>query len=92
MTQLERKTDKGYPKVIGHQFHVFKERCKGCGYCIEFCPQKTVNKANEINSHGYHVVCMDDSDKCTGCNICAMICPEFAIVVTPLKEEAKKRR
>ena len=72
--------------------NVIAERCKGCGFCIEFCPQKALIKSAEINSHGYHLVCLDDSDKCTGCNICDMICPEFAISVTHIKEEAERRR
>ena len=72
------------------QVKVISERCKACSFCIEFCPQKTLKKSAEINSHGYHFVCLDDSDKCSGCNVCAMICPEFAIYVTAIKEEAKK--
>ena len=77
----------------GHeQVIVIAERCKECGFCIEFCPPKALIKSDEINSHGYHNVCLDNSDKCTGCKICAMICPEFAIIVVPLKEELKKRR
>ncbi len=75
-----------------YQVHVIADRCKECGFCIEFCPQKVLIKSAEINSHGYHIARSDDSDKCTGCNICAMICPEFAISVTPIKEKVKERR
>ena len=77
----------------GHyRVHVIEERCKGCLFCVEFCPQKALRESTESNSHGYHIVCLDDSDKCTGCNICAMVCPEFAIIVIPTKERAKKER
>ncbi|MFC2001110.1 4Fe-4S dicluster domain-containing protein [Chloroflexota bacterium] len=79
-------------KPSHHQIRVLKERCKECGFCIEFCPQKAISKSAEINSHGYHIVGLDNSDKCTGCNICAMICPEFAITLVPTREEPKKRR
>ena len=74
-----------------YQFTIIPERCKGCDYCIEFCPQKALSKSTEINSHGYHLVNINNSNKCTGCNMCAMICPEFAIIVTPIKEEIKKQ-
>lgn len=82
--------DKTDPKHI--QVNVIEERCKGCGFCIEFCPQKALARSDEINSRGYYVVCMNNNDKCTGCNICDMICPEFAISVVQSKEEARKRR
>ena len=87
-----RKTlDRDRIKPGRYQIRVLKDRCKECGFCIEFCPQKALSKSSEINSHGYHIICLDSSDKCTGCNICAMICPEFAVIVTTIKEEAKKR-
>ncbi|MFC1970582.1 ferredoxin family protein, partial [Chloroflexota bacterium] len=73
-----------------YQVHVLKDRCKGCGFCIEFCPRKILCKSAEMNSRGYHVVDLDDSNQCSGCNICAMICPEFAITVIPDKEKYKK--
>jgi 2-oxoglutarate ferredoxin oxidoreductase subunit delta len=75
-----------------YQIRVLKERCKGCQFCIEFCPQKALIQSTEINSHGYHVVCLGDDDKCTGCNMCSMVCPEFAINVIPIKEGSKQRR
>ena len=64
----------GYSQVI-----VIAERCKGCGFCIEFCPKHILYESTEINSQGYHPVGVNGSDKCTGCNICSMICPDFAI-------------
>ncbi|MFC2066358.1 ferredoxin family protein [Chloroflexota bacterium] len=75
-----------------YQIRVLKERCKGCQFCIEFCPQQALCESTEINSHGYHVVYLDDGDKCTGCNMCSMVCPEFAISAIHFKEVSKKRR
>lgn len=69
-----------------YQVHFLKERCKGCLFCVEFCPQKALGKSAQMNTHGYHVAQQEDSDKCTGCNICAMICPEFAVIVVPREE------
>ena len=73
-----------------YQIHVIADRCKECGFCIEFCPQHILRKSTETNSKGYHIVCIDNSDKCTGCNICSMICPDFAISVVPIEEEVKE--
>ena len=72
------------------QISLIAERCKGCGFCIEFCPRKALGKSTQINSHGYHIVCLNDSDKCTGCDICGMVCPEFAISVVSTGEETGK--
>ncbi len=30
-------------------------RCKGCGFCIDFCPPKILALSEEFNSHGYPV-------------------------------------
>ncbi len=84
--------DKDRVKYSRYQVRILDERCKGCGFCIEFCPQKVLRKSAEMNSRGYHSVCLDGRNKCGGCNICAMICPEFALVVSPIKEEDKKEK
>ena len=73
-----------------YQIHVMVERCKECGFCIEFCPQHILYKSTETNSKGYHTVYIDNANKCTGCNICSMVCPEFAISVVSIEEEAEK--
>ncbi len=69
-----------------YQINVEAERCKGCGFCIEFCPRHILCKSAEINSNGYHTVCVDNNGKCSGCNICSMICPDFAISVVAIEE------
>ena len=57
------------------------ERCKGCGYCVEACPQKILRLAEVFNSMGYHPVECFDPEKCKGCAFCAMMCPDTAIEV-----------
>ncbi len=81
---------KGHRRSKQYQIHVIVERCKGCGFCIEFCPQHVVCKSTQTNSKGYHIVSMDNSNKCTGCNICSMVCPDFAISVVSIEEEVEK--
>jgi len=60
---------------------IIPERCKGCGFCIEFCPKHILFESTEINSQGYHPVYISDNSKCTKCDICGMVCPDFAIGV-----------
>ncbi len=55
------------------------ERCKGCGFCVEFCPTKVLELSNAFNSKGYHPPHVVAPEKCSGCDLCGMVCPDFAI-------------
>jgi 2-oxoglutarate ferredoxin oxidoreductase subunit delta len=55
------------------------ERCKACGFCVEFCPSKVLALASSFNSKGYHPPETVNPDKCNGCDLCGMYCPDFAI-------------
>ena len=55
------------------------ERCKACGFCVEFCPSKVLALSTVFNSKGYHPPHALHPEKCTGCNFCGMYCPDFAI-------------
>jgi 2-oxoglutarate ferredoxin oxidoreductase subunit delta len=62
------------------EVHVFDNWCKGCGLCIEFCPQ------------GVLVLGLDNRPKpiypehCTACRWCELHCPDFAIFVTEYED------
>jgi len=89
--EMWRKTlNKDRTKTQSYQIHVLAERCKGCGFCIEFCPQKTLIQSPEKNSHGYHLVFLEDGSRCTGCDLCTMVCPEFAICVAADEKKGKQ--
>ena len=65
---------------------ILTERCKGCGFCVEFCPQHVLSISKEVNARGYYPVYLNDNDKCTKCNLCGLVCPDFAISVVGDKE------
>lgn len=71
---------------------IIEERCKGCGFCEEFCPRKVLEESKKYNSKGYHPPEVINPDDCVHCGLCELICPEFALFVLDAKEyEAKKR-
>jgi 2-oxoglutarate ferredoxin oxidoreductase subunit delta len=70
------------------QVFVTPERCKGCAWCVEFCPTKVLDLSPEYNSKGYHPPQAARPEACTGCGLCGMYCPDFAIFGIRLKSVA----
>lgn len=55
-------------------FELFPDKCKGCGTCIEVCPQGVL----AMNDNKAVIV---DSDKCMECGACMTNCSFGAIKV-----------
>jgi 2-oxoglutarate ferredoxin oxidoreductase subunit delta len=66
-------------QVSQGQVHIIEDRCKGCGYCIEFCPREILAFSSKFNKKGYHPPEVLASGACVNCHYCEIICPEFAI-------------
>ncbi len=78
---------KGKAKSGQNRVHVIAERCKGCGFCVEFCPKHALYQSTETNSKGYYLIAASNENRCSGCGMCSMVCPEFAIFVDSAEEE-----
>ena len=72
-----------YPQA---EIHLIKDQCKGCGYCINFCPKKVLEESDEINARGVHPPRVVDENKCIVCSFCTAVCPDFAIYVVEKKK------
>ena len=50
-----------------------RDRCKGCYFCIEFCPRNLIKISEQHNALGYFPAefNQEEEDKCTGCKTCA---------------------
>lgn len=59
--------------------YILEDRCKGCGYCIEYCPRDVLEFSSKFNTNGYHPPAVKKPDDCVNCHYCEIICPEFAI-------------
>lgn len=58
---------------------IVADRCKGCGFCVEYCPRDVLVLSAAFNRKGYHPPEAVREEACVNCNLCEMICPEFAI-------------
>jgi 2-oxoglutarate ferredoxin oxidoreductase subunit delta len=61
--------------------HIIDDRCKGCGFCVEFCPRGVFVMSKHTNAKGYHPPEVVNASACTDCGLCALLCPDFAIYV-----------
>lgn len=63
------------------EIHIVKDQCKGCSFCIQYCPKKVLEESQEINARGVHPPKIVDESKCVICSFCTVVCPDFAIFV-----------
>ncbi len=64
------------PIGLEHAVVVVREdECKGCGLCIEACPEGVLFEEKHLNHLGYHPTAYQ-GEGCTGCSICFYQCPE----------------
>jgi len=73
--------DVGRVRIPSGQVFILPDRCKGCRFCIDFCPREVLMESPSMNSKGYHypVVRPGKEEDCVHCGFCTVICPEFAI-------------
>jgi len=68
------------------------EICKGCSYCIDFCPTHCLEFSHEFNAKGYHYPVLNRPVDCTGCDMCGLYCPDFAIFGIRFRDLEKRRQ
>lgn len=77
-------------KIPRGELHIIQERCKGCGFCVEYCPKDVLKLSDDFNSKGYHYPVAKHSDLCVNCDLCEMLCPDFAIYCLSAEETQKE--
>lgn len=61
-----------------------KEKCTGCGSCVPFCPETTielVTRDKKQETSKFKKLAQVDYDFCKGCGVCATVCPVKAIIM-----------
>ena len=74
-------------KIPAGEVHIIIDRCKGCGFCVEYCPKDVLEISTEFNKMGYHPPYVKNADNCVNCGLCEMLCPDFAIFSIEKKEK-----
>jgi len=64
-----------------------KSLCKGCGYCVEFCPRKVFEGSGEDSERGVSLPRIARPMACTLCGLCTRLCPDLALTMTEEEDE-----
>lgn len=70
------------------EIHIIVERCKGCEFCVEYCPRGVLQLSKSFNKKGYHYPEAIKEGACVDCDLCESICPEFAIISVRIDQES----
>ena len=62
------------------KLYINPKRCKGCGYCINACPQDALSVSDFVNEKGYNTVQVDET-KCVACGMCYRVCPDYVFEI-----------
>jgi 2-oxoglutarate ferredoxin oxidoreductase subunit delta len=68
------------------EVHINATWCKGCAFCVQFCPTNVLEMSPEFNAKGYHPPYVKNPEACTDCKFCQLICPEFSIFVNRVED------
>jgi len=75
-----RPLDSAAVRIPVGQVYIIPERCKGCRFCIELCPQEVLVESTAINAKGYHypMVAEGKDEACVHCQFCSIGGPDVA--------------
>jgi 2-oxoglutarate ferredoxin oxidoreductase subunit delta len=71
-----------------NKIKIKEEYCKGCGFCVEICPQGIIKQNNKTNERGYIIPEVTNQGECIACKKCELICPEMAVTVIEEEEDS----
>jgi 2-oxoglutarate ferredoxin oxidoreductase subunit delta len=87
ITETTAKTKNSERRKKRFKVEINPKLCKGCCFCLKYCPTGVFSRSDEIGELGYVIAKVEHPEKCTGCRLCLIYCPDFA---TSVEEEGKK--
>lgn len=70
--------------LLPGRVYINKERCRGCGQCVEVCPFDALSLKN---GNGEAPVAYLEPSLCRGCNLCTSVCPTDAVTAGALSPD-----
>lgn len=71
-----------YTKGGRVDYTLFASLCKGCGLCLEVCPEKILTwDTGHTGIYATPIPDITDTEKCTACLKCQNVCPDAAILI-----------
>ncbi|MFC2014236.1 4Fe-4S dicluster domain-containing protein [Chloroflexota bacterium] len=68
--------------MVTSEVIINEKRCRGCGYCVQFCPRECLKiYSNKISRFGYTMPMLISPEQCNTCGFCAQMCPHWAVEV-----------
>ncbi len=92
MIYWRKPLDQDRIKVPLGTIEIIEERCKGCGFCVEFCPRHVLVMSEKTNAKGYHPPKVTEDTYCINCGLCMLLCPDFAIFTKGELVEISERK
>jgi len=77
---------------MAYKHLIDRDRCKGCGICVDSCPKNVLEISDELNTKGYFPAFQARPDDCVFCAICCTMCPDVAIAISEIEEEKAAQR
>lgn len=66
-------------KITAGRVVIIPDRCKGCEFCVQYCPRGVLHMSAGYNIKGYHYPEAAPDVICYNCHFCEALCPDFAI-------------
>lgn len=77
---------------MSYRIEIIKDRCKGCGLCILWCPFKHISFSSDSNKKGVKYAKANKDNLCNGCGICYMVCPDYCVTVCQINEKNNAKK
>lgn len=68
-----------------------KDKCKGCGLCVAFCPTRYLDLSGELNKKGVKFAKVKQGAECVNCGFCFLVCPDNCIKIDYSVESKEQR-
>jgi len=80
-TKVTAASAKAPVKLKSYQVKIDEKLCKGCFFCVRFCPMGVFVRSSTLGELGYNLAEVEHPEKCTGCKACLLYCPDMAVAI-----------